>query len=235
MTSMVIQAVFFDAAGTLIKTARSVGESYAAIAEKYGMQVAPAALLPRFRACFDGSSALAFPGAPAPTISELEKAWWKRLVQQVFAPFGPFDRFDPYFDELFGYFAQPESWVLYPEAGETLRALSRRGLKLAVVSNFDSRLSSILEGLGVAASFDGIFISSSVGYAKPDRRIFDFVLKAHQLAPEHVLHVGDSVTNDIDGAANAGMKGILVDRKGAHQAAAVTRVASLKEILDHLG
>jgi putative hydrolase of the HAD superfamily len=231
---MAIQAVFFDAAGTLIKTARSVGESYAAIAQKYGMQVAPAELSPRFRACFDGSSALAFPGAPAPTIDALEKAWWKRLVQQVFAPFGAFDRFDAYFDELFCYFARPGSWVLYPDVGETLGALRRRGLQLAVVSNFDSRLLSILEGLGVAASFDGIFVSSSVGYAKPDRRIFDFVLEARRLAPQHVLHVGDSIANDIDGAANAGIKGILVDRNGAHQAAATRRAASLQEILDHL-
>lgn len=232
---MAIRAVFFDAAGTLIKTAKSVGESYAAIAEKYGIRVAPVELLPRFRACFDSSPPLAFPGAQALTISELEQAWWKRVVQQVFLPFGPFDDFDTYFDELFAYFARSESWVLYPEANETLAALSVRGLKLAVVSNFDSRLLSILQGLGLAAAFDGIFVSSSVGYAKPDRRIFDFVLNQQQLAPEHVLHVGDSITNDIDGANNAGIKSILVDRKGAHQAAALTRVASLKEVLDHLG
>jgi putative hydrolase of the HAD superfamily len=232
--SMAIQAVLFDAAGTLIKTARSVGESYATIAEKYGMRVAPAELSPRFHTCFDGSSPLAFPDAQAATISALEQAWWKRIVQQVFSPFGPFTDFDAYFEELFAYFARADSWLLYPDANETIAALRERGIRLAVVSNFDSRLISILEGLGIAAFFEGIFVSSSVGYAKPDRRVFDSVLKALQLAPEQVLHVGDSIRNDIDGAHNAGMKGILVDRKGAHQDAGITRITSLKEILDHL-
>jgi putative hydrolase of the HAD superfamily len=231
---MAIQAVSFDAAGTLIKTARPVGESYATIAEKYGMRVTAAELSARFRACFDCFPPLAFPGAHAVTITELEREWWKRLVLEVFSPFGPFEDFAAYFDELFAYFARAKSWELYPEAGATLGALSQRGLKLIVVSNFDSRLLGILEGLGVAGSFADIFVSSAVGYAKPDRRIFEFVLKSHQLAPDEVLHVGDSITNDIGGATNAGMKGILVDRKGSQQTASITQVASLKRILDHL-
>ncbi|MGH7929599.1 MAG: HAD family hydrolase, partial [Candidatus Binatia bacterium] len=167
---MAIQAVFFDAAGTLIETAKSVGESYAVIAEKYGMRVTPAQLLARFHTCFHSASPLAFPGAQSATVSKLEKDWWMRIVREVFSPFGAFDNFDEYFDELFAHFARAESWVLYPEASETLRALSQRGLTLAVVSNFDSRLLGILEGLGAAAWFNGIFVSSSVGYAKPDRR-----------------------------------------------------------------
>ncbi len=231
---MAIQAVFFDAAGTLIKTTKSIGESYAVIAEKYGVQVAPADLLPRFHASFEGSRPLAFPGAKAADISTLEQAWWKGVVKQVFSPFGPFENFDAYFEELFAHFARAESWVVYPDARETLAALSERGIKLAVVSNFDSRLITILRGLGLAAWFDGIFVSSSAGYAKPDRRIFDFVLNARQLAPENVLHIGDSITNDVHGAANAGIKGILVDRKGAHQGAGITRVGSLHKVIDYL-
>jgi putative hydrolase of the HAD superfamily len=231
---MATQAVFFDAAGTLIKPTNSVGQSYASIAENYGLRVAPAELFNRFRVCFDSAAPLAFPGAAPDTIGALEQDWWKQLVRRVFEPFGPFDRFDAYFDELFAYFARPASWELYPEAIETLRALRERGLKLAVVSNFDSRLRNILEGLGAASWFDGIFISSAVGYAKPDRRIFDFVIKSRQLIATNVLHVGDSVTNDIGGATNAGVKAILVDRKGAHEGDTISRVASLKEILTYL-
>ena len=231
---MATQAVFFDAAGTLIKPTNSVGQSYASIAENYGLRVAPAELFNRFRVCFDSAAPLAFPGAAPDTIGALEQDWWKQLVRRIFDPFGPFDRFDAYFDELFAYFARPASWELYPEAIETLRALRQRGLKLAVVSNFDSRLRNILEGLGAASWFDGIFISSAVGYAKPDRRIFDFVIKSRQLVATTVLHVGDSVTNDIGGATNAGVKAILVDRKGAHEADTISRVASLKEILAYL-
>jgi putative hydrolase of the HAD superfamily len=231
---MATQAVFFDAAGTLIKPTNSVGQSYASIAANYGLRVTSAELFNRFRVCFDSAAPLAFPGAAPATISALEQDWWKQLVRRIFEPFGPFDRFDAYFDELFAYFARPASWELYPEAIETLRALRERGLELAVVSNFDSRLRNILEGLGAASWFDGVFVSSAVGYAKPDRRIFDFVIKSRQLVATNVLHVGDSVTNDIGGATSAGVKAILVDRKGAHEADTIPRVASLNEILAYL-
>jgi putative hydrolase of the HAD superfamily len=231
---MAIKAIFFDAAGTLIKPARRVGESYAALAGKYGIRVAPAEVSARFRVCFEGASPLAFPGATPDAISGLEQNWWKHLVTEVFAPFGPFKEFDAFFDELFAYFARPDSWELFPESIETLQALRERGLKRAVISNFDSRLLNILDGLGAASWFDAIFVSSAVGYAKPDRRIFEFALEAQQLAAPAALHIGDSVTNDVGGAANAGVKGILVDRKPSRDADATPRVANLKEILAHI-
>jgi putative hydrolase of the HAD superfamily len=231
---MATQAILFDAAGTLIKPKRSVGESYGSIAARYGMQVASTQLLTRFHNCFDASSPLAFPGAAPDALLALEQEWWKGLVRRVFEPFGCFNCFDAYFDELFAYFARPESWELYPEVVETFQALRQRGLKLAVVSNFDSRLRGILAGLGAASWLDDIFISSAVGYAKPDRRIFDFVLQSRHLAAEDVLHIGDSMANDVGGAANAGVRGVLVDRKGNAASNAVVRVANLTEILGHL-
>jgi putative hydrolase of the HAD superfamily len=229
---MAIEAVLFDAAGTLIKTARSVGESYATLAKKHGVEVAPADLAPRFRASFDRFAPLAFPAAETANVPALERAWWKRVVEDVFAPFGPFADFDAYFEELFAHFAQPGSWVPYPEVRETLAALRERGIGRAVVSNFDSRLITILDGLGLAPCFDEIFVSSSVGYAKPDPRVFEFVLNTRRLAPQNVLHVGDSISNDLEGAAAAGIKGLLVDRNGTHQNRAC--IGSLREILDHL-
>lgn len=232
---MTINAVFLDAAGTLIKTAKPVGESYAAIADKHGMHVTPGDLSARFRQCFNRAAPLAFPDAEPGAIKDMERNWWKELVRDVFAPFGAFDHFDACFEELFGYFARAESWKLYPETIETLMSLRDRRFKLAVVSNFDSRLHGILDGLGAASWFDGIFVSSAVGYAKPDRRIFEFVLKSQRLTPTAVLHVGDSMANDIAGALNAGVKGILVDRKGANKPDSTARVANLKEILAYLG
>ncbi|HWH78171.1 MAG TPA: HAD family hydrolase, partial [Candidatus Binatus sp.] len=141
---MTIKAVYFDAAGTLIKTAGRVGESYATIAAKYGKAVTPGDLFERFRTCFDDAPRLAFPNAPAAEIDKLERAWWKKLVAQIFEPWGRFDNFDEYFDELFDYFAQPIAWALFPEVMDTLAALKSRGVTLAVISNFDSRLLRIL-------------------------------------------------------------------------------------------
>jgi len=228
------KAVFFDAAGTVIKPARRVGESYAAIAAKYGKSVTPPELFERFRICFDGAPPLAFPDAKPQEIPALERQWWKRLVAQVFEPWGEFAGFDDYFDELFAYFARADAWLLYPEVNETLALLKQRGLLLAVISNFDSRLLQILDGLNVGANFAHIFVSSAVGFAKPQPRIFDIALTKFGLTPEQALHIGDSETNDLQGARNAGVRALVVDRDLAADADAADRVPSLRQILDYI-
>jgi putative hydrolase of the HAD superfamily len=229
--AMTIKAVFFDAAGTLIKPARSVGESYAAIAAKHGKEVSSTNITERFRTCFDAAPRLAFPGATEDTVAALERDWWKSLVAQVFEPWSPFVRFEEYFAELFAYFASPNAWTLYPEVLETLTSLKERDLILDVISNFDSRLVRILDGLGAGAQFENIFVSSRVGYAKPDGRIFNAALSCHGLAPAQALHVGDSEINDLSGANQAGLKGILVERGKTSAAPASDRINSLRSIL----
>ena len=227
---MAIKAIFFDAAGTLIKPARRVGETYAVLAQEYGVEPPAAEITERFRLCFHSAPPLAFPGTPATRIEDLERAWWKELVRRVFEPWDGFQRFDDYFAELFAYFAQPDAWALYPEVAETLPVLERRGLVLGVISNFDSRLIGILQGLGAAHWFEHIFVSSRVGYAKPDRQIFHTALERHSLEAGDALHVGDSEEKDLLGANRAGLKGVLVERNGAGNSNLSPRITSLKSI-----
>ena len=231
---MAIKAIFFDAAGTLIKPARRVGETYAVLAGKYGIEVSAAEIAERFRLCFHSAPPLAFPGAPAARIEELERAWWKDLVRRIFEPWDGFPQFDDYFAELFAYFAQPDAWTLYPEVAETLSALEKRGMVLSVISNFDSRLIGILEGLGTAHWFEHIFVSSRVGYAKPDRQIFHTALERHSLKADDALHVGDSEEKDLHGANKAGLKGVLVERNGENNSNLSPRITALRGILSLL-
>jgi putative hydrolase of the HAD superfamily len=227
---MAIKAIFFDAAGTLIKPARRVGETYAVLAQKYGVEPSAAEITERFRRCFHSAPPLAFPGTPATRIEDLERAWWRELVRRVFEPWDGVQRFDDYFAELFAYFAQPDAWALYPEVAETLPVLERRGLVLSVISNFDSRLIGILQGLGAAHWFEHIFVSSRVGYAKPDRQIFHTALERHSLEAGDALHVGDSEEKDLLGANRAGLKGVLVERNGAGNSNLSPRITSLRSI-----
>ena len=231
---MAIKAIFFDAAGTLIKPARRVGETYAVLARKYGIEVSAAEIAERFRLCFHSAPPLAFPGAPPARIEDLERVWWKDLVQRIFEPWAGFQRFDDYFAELFAYFAQPDAWSLYPEVAETLSALEKPGMVLSVISNFDSRLIGILEGLGAAHWFEHIFVSSRVGYAKPDRQIFHTALERHSLKAGDALHVGDSEEKDLHGANKAGLKGVLVERNGASNSNFSPRITNLRGILSLL-
>lgn len=227
-----IKAVFFDAAGTLFEPVRNVGESYAAFAARHGIEVTPAELSRRFRICFEDAPRLAFPGAVQGELAGLERGWWKALVGRVFEPRGKFEDFETFFDELFAYFANPGAWRLYPDVIETLTALRGRGVRMSVISNFDSRLVTILEGLNTMPFFDEIFVSSRIGYAKPDARIFQAALRHHGLAPDQAIHVGDSETNDLKGATHAGLRGLLIHRSDTPARVNGDRIASLAAILD---
>ena len=204
--------VFFDAAGTLITVNGSVGTRYAVLARAYGKDVDPREVEAGFRRSFPKAPPLAFPNAPAAKLAELEHAWWRAVVRDVFAGFGPFPRFDAYFDALYAAFAQPEAWRLYPETRPTLDALRDRGYRLGVISNFDARLFGLLEGLGIADYFDPIVASSRAGAAKPAPAIFRHALTTCGVKAEQAVHVGDTYELDVLGAQAAGVAAILIDR-----------------------
>lgn len=222
--------VFFDAAGTLITVNGSVGERYAVLARAYGKDVDPREVEAGFRRSFPKAPPLAFPDAPAAKLAELEHAWWRAVVRDVFAGFGPFPRFDDYFDALYTAFAQPEAWRLYPETRPTLDALRDRGYRLGVISNFDARLFGLLEGLGIADYFDPIVASSRAGAAKPAPAIFRHALTTCGVKAEQAVHVGDTYELDVLGAQGAGVAAILIDRVGRDTPPDCPVVRSLDEV-----
>jgi HAD superfamily hydrolase (TIGR01549 family) len=74
-----------------------------------------------------------------------------------------------------------------------------------VISNFDSRLRTILLHLGVTEFFDDIVISSEVGTEKPAARIFSAALVRAGVAASEALHIGDEPEADWLGAERAGL------------------------------
>lgn len=204
-----LRAVSFDAAGTLFHTARPVGELYAAVAARHGVHVDAGALHARFRQAFATAPPLAFPGVPAGELRAREKAWWRDIVARVFAE-TRFADFDAFFDDLFAFFASPAAWRVDPDARTLLSSLRARALTILVVSNFDARVRGVLAALGLAALIDHVTISSEAGAAKPDPTIFHRALADLHLDAGDVVHVGDSVREDLRGARAAGLPAVLV-------------------------
>ena len=56
--------------------------------------------------------------------------------------------------------------AIYPDVMPTLQALKQRGLRLAIVSNWDDSLMSHTDALGLTPIFDTIVGSQAVGYEK---------------------------------------------------------------------
>ncbi len=204
-----LRAVSFDAAGTLVHLARPVGDIYARLAARHGVHADPAEIERRFRRAFAAAPPLAFPGAEAAAVRAHEKAWWRALVTEVFGD-TPFRGFDAYFEALFAFFASAAAWRCDPDAVPLLRQLRARGLAILVVSNSDARLHAVLDALGLRPAIDRITISSEVGAAKPDPRIFATALAAAGLEPAEVVHVGDTPHEDHAGARAAGLDAVLV-------------------------
>lgn len=208
------QVVFFDAAGTLFHVRGSVGEAYLSLARKYGVTASPQAIQQAFKRAFSDAPQPLFAVNDPQAIKSCERLWWFDLVHNVFYRVGMFEGFDDYFEEVFEYFARADAWDLYPDTLSTLKVLEDRGVELGIVSNFDSRLYEILIGLGIDRFFESVTISSFAGAAKPSLQIFRRALQKHGALPESAVHVGDSLREDAEGAAAAGLRGVLLDRAG---------------------
>jgi len=228
------RVIFFDAAGTLIEVRSGVGEIYSRVAREFGFEAESQILQKNFAHSFRQQPPLAFPaGTPEAKLRELEKDWWRHLVRDVFAGVGTFPCFDQFFDEIFERFRRSEFWRVYDDVEPALAELKRRGLKLGVISNFDSRLYDVLRACKLNRFFDSVHISTWAGAAKPDLAIFQAALGHYRINPSQAWHVGDSLREDVEGALAAGLKAFLIDRRGEQRSAAgYVSLFSLSQLLE---
>ena len=113
-----LRAVLFDAAGTLIETARPVGETYAERAREHGVRLSAGRLGDAFRRILAGAAPLVFPEAPGDRLPELERDWWRTVVRSTFlAADGTarFRDFDAFFAGLYAHYAGAAAWAVRPE------------------------------------------------------------------------------------------------------------------------
>jgi putative hydrolase of the HAD superfamily len=123
-------------------------------------------------------------------------------------------------------------FVAFPDAGEALEALRRRGARLVVVSNWDVSLHDVLARTGLVALVDAVVTSAETGAAKPDPALFRAALRAAGgVRAGDALHVGDSLEADVAGARAAGVEAVLLRRDGGPPVAGVRTIRSLVELV----
>ncbi len=233
-----IKVVFFDAAGTLFHVKGSVAEIYLAHAGAYGVRTTPeliAAVNSAFRRAFADAPPPIFAVNDPVELKQCERLWWFDIVHNVFYRVGMFERFDDFFDEVFQAFSAPEQWALFPDTLGAIRALKDRGLELGIISNFDTRLFGLLRGLGLERYFDTVTISSLAKAAKPSPQIFRRALEEHAVEPSEAVHIGDHLKEDVEGARQAGLTGLLIDRgRNAVETGVLRSLADLPAAIDLL-
>lgn len=68
-------------------------------------------------------------------------------------------------------------------------------------------------GIGRLFSDEAVIISEQVGVEKPTAEIYTNAMEVFQTAPEHVVFVGDSWQNDVEGPGKLGIRSIWLNPK----------------------
>jgi putative hydrolase of the HAD superfamily len=109
-------------------------------------------------------------------------------------------------------YLDPRSWKPFDDVLPVLDELRSRGIRMGLISNWDSSLISVITGLGLNGYFDTMISSADVGLHKPMPRIFELALERLEARPAEALHVGDHIEADVFGALAVGMNAALLDR-----------------------
>ena len=217
-----IRAVFFDAGGTLLRTAEPVGRTYARLAGHYGWQPSEDRLEQGFRAAWKERTQ-----AGASPDGTLGREGWKKILRASVEAGGLPETFpfEDYFEEVYTHFARPDAWRDFPETEKALAGLRQKGVQVGILSNWDPRLRQVLTGFEWAGRLDAVVISEEIGAEKPNPRIFREAERAGGWGAQECALVGDDPVSDRGGAEAAGWRWALVERPKR----------GLGEALAHLG
>jgi len=221
-----IDAIMFDAGGTLIDVRPAREEIFARVLSAHGFEAKPekiASSIAKVDRQLDAEFALLDANG--------EPRFWREYDDLILADLGvkgDAKEVSKDLSESFGAIMQKvESWTDYPDVRPALERLRRRDFKLGVVSNATDLLNKVFHNLGLSKYFDFVIISDEVGVRKPSPRIFLMAAEEAGASPSRSIYLGDKPSVDIQGANGAGMNAILVDRANAFPDAACIRIRDL--------
>ena len=106
----------------------------------------------------------------------------------------------------------PRQTLLFPNTIETLSDLKQQGYRMHIITNGFEEVQYIkLKESGLASFFDIVVCSETVGYTKPDKRVFQYAMQQANTTATASIMIGDDREADISGAIQAGMQAVLFD------------------------
>jgi FMN phosphatase YigB (HAD superfamily) len=123
--------------------------------------------------------------------------------------------------------------TLVDGAEGVLKYFKDKNLKIGLISNtiFPEKFHlRELKRFGLYPYLDAHFFSSEVGLRKPHPKIFQLALDKLKVDPSEAVFVGDRLKEDVGGAQNVGMKGILKYHEGRDYNVPVTPDAQVMEL-----
>jgi putative hydrolase of the HAD superfamily len=218
------QALLVDALGTLMYFEPPAPLLRVALRERCGLVVSEAVAEAAIRAEITYYRAHLHDGRDAGSLAALRRRCAEAMLPALGVPVDP--------DALTEALLAALRFRAYPDAAPALQSVRERGLSIVVVSNWDHSLHERLAETGLAPLVDASVASAELGCAKPDPAIFAHALELARAPAAAALHAGDSLAADVEGALAAGLRAVLVARRGtpATVPAGVPVIASLAEL-----
>lgn len=160
--------------------------------------------------------------------SGINRAWWEKhergevtqrevftgRLRELFARYGipdtDYDRFNEHYQIALG-----EAVFPLEDSLRLFEGLGRHFRQYVVTNGSREAQEAKLRRSGLDRMADGVFISSVVGAQKPTAAFFDFVREKTGYLPAETMIIGDSLTSDILGGNNAGIRCCWYNPKGA--------------------
>jgi len=123
----------------------------------------------------------------------------------------------------------PGSIRLFPEAREVVEELTATGARLGIVTG-RPLAGPDLDLLGIRHHFDPVIDAFAMGSIKAEGHMFARAARVAAQCGCVGWHVGDHYDDDVAGARKAGLRPVLVDRRGAYPDADCPRITDLRSL-----
>jgi putative hydrolase of the HAD superfamily len=225
-----IEVVFFDAGNTLLGPHPSFHELFSRVCDEHGHDVPPDVVLRVQNEIAPQLIDLAEDtGVENPSFSsEASEKFWGYLYARFLEALDIVDV--DLAAALLQRFSTGSSYLLFDDVLPTLRGMQAQGYRLGLISNFEQWLEERLIELEVGQLFDVSVISGFVMIEKPDPAIYELALQRARVEPAKAVHVGDSISMDVEPASYVGMHPVLLDREGLYRDSETLRIESLEEL-----
>jgi putative hydrolase of the HAD superfamily len=203
------RAVFFDVDFTLIYPGPAFqGEGYRDFCLRHGVEVDPS----RFHAAVIAASHILDREQDAVYNPQIFVDYTAHIIRDMG---GSGDAVEACAAEMYQEWALCQHFLLYDDVPASLETLADNDILIGLISNSHRSLESFQEHFELDGLIDVAVSSSQHGFMKPHPSIFEAALKLAGVTAGDAMMVGDSLTQDIDGARGVGMRGVLVRRSGA--------------------
>ena len=209
-----ISAVFFDLYGTLVGFSPSRFEIQSTACTDFGITLTPEGVLRGYRLA-DAFMAEQNRVRPLRSLSDTEREdFFARYEQRVLRGAGTEVTVERAGEVWRRVRQVPYGMALFDDVAPTLETLMSRGLTLGVVTNMNRGSSEILAQFGLTGRVDFAVTSIEARSEKPHAPIFTEALRRANAEPGEVVHVGDQLESDVEGARRVGITPVLIDRDG---------------------